>query len=398
MFKLATLRRIHFYLALIAMAVGCMGAMNSQEEFMSEMRHTGTFVGFALLMWLPMLMPNRYLKFKFPPIGIVSFSFLIFYTLVVIIIFNDEISTPDKIIRVFFHGCFFVSLVGCYRWYSFNAIRKADTYIFIVMFFLFLLMYIRIVIYAVSNLLIAHMVTSYYLLYALPLVLLHKSWRWKILCIVLAFIAVFSSMKRGGALALVFGLLVYVFVYMHNKSKNVAKTFFLFAVALCVITGIALFLGNNIKTDEKQSNLIERLQNVEQDGGSNRDHVYAVTWHLITSQDMPRLIVGNGYNAVLRDSPIHFSAHNDFMEICYDYGLIGLACYIVFTLSFFFLSFRAFRSKHAVAPSLCFQFSNFILLSNVSHIFIYMFMPLVLLTYGISLGQLRYEREGICLQ
>jgi hypothetical protein len=379
------------------MAVGCMGAMNSQEEFMSEMRHTGVFVGFALLVWLPMLMPNRSLKFRFPPIGIVAFSILILYTLVVIIIFNDDIAISDKIVKICFHGCFFVSLVGSYRWYSFNAIRKTDTYVFVVVFFLLLLMYLRIVFYAISNLLIAHLVTSYYLLYALPLVLFHKSWRWKILCIVLAFIAVFSSMKRGGALALVFGLLVYVFVYMHNKSKNVVKTFVLFVVALLIIIGISLFLGSNIKTDEEQANLVERFQNVEQDGGSNRDHVYTVTWHLITSQDMSRLVVGNGYNAVLRDSPIHFSAHNDFMEITYDYGLIGLTCYIVFTVSFFFVSLRSFRIKSAVAPSLCFQFSNFILLSNISHIFIYMFMPLVLLTYGISLGQMRYEREKVSL-
>jgi len=395
MLNLSTLRRLHFYFALIAMTLGCMGAMNSQEEFMSEMRHTGVFVAFAFAVWIPMLMPNRSLKFRFPPLGIVFFSILILYTLVVIVIFNNEVGTADKIIRICFHGCFFVSLVGSYRWYSFNRIGKVDTNIFLIMFFLLLLMYLRIVLYALSNLLIAHMVTSYYVLYALPIVLLHKSWRWKIICIVLAFIAVFSSMKRGGAVALVLGLMVYFFVYMQNKSKNVVKTFIVTVLVLSVILGLAFFLGGNVSDAGNEKNLLERIQDVNQDGGSNRDHVYAVTWRLITSQDLGSLIVGNGYNAVLRDSPIHFSAHNDFMEITYDYGLIGLACYIIFTLSFLHLSVKAFKTKHYIAPSLCFQFSNFILLSNVSHIFIYMFLPLVLLTYGIGLGQMRGEQETL---
>ena len=99
--------------------------------------------------------------------------------------------------------------------------------------------------------------------------------------------------------------------------------------------------------------------------------------------------MGHGYNAVLVDSPIHLSAHNDFLEILYDYGLVGLSLYLVFVLSFLKVSLRAFRKNADIAPVLCFQFSNFFILSNISHVFIYMLMPFVTFTYGMGLGYMR---------
>lgn len=389
MLKIRTIWKAHFYIALIAMAIGCVGAMNTQEDFMSDMRYTGVCVAFAFAVWLPTLLPNRSLKFELPSAGIIAFLFLMGYTVIMLVFANDEMTPSNKITRLLFHGCFVVSLIGTYRWYSFNRIEKPDTYAFIVIFMMLLLMYVRVVFVAMSNLNLSHLATSYYTLYALPLVLFHKSWRWKALCIILTFIAVFTSMKRGGALALVFGLMVYLYVYLRNRSFNMLKTTAIFIVSLAFITAIVIFLGSNKTDGDDQMNLIERIENVQEDGGSNRDHVYTVTWHLITSQNMGSLLVGNGYNAVLRDSPIHFSAHNDFMEITYDYGLIGLMCYIIFTFSFMHLALKAYRHKLDMAPNLCFQFSNFILLSNISHIFIYMYMPLVLMTYGIGKGQMR---------
>lgn len=387
----AFLVKIHFYLALIALGIGCCDGMYHQENAMSGVGITGLGIMFSVVTCLPLLFPNRHLKLHLPPIGIISFVLFVIYTFVILIVYdNSEITVAVKTIRFLMHFVYILALIATYRWYSVNPINKLDTYIYVIFFTMLLLTYGAIVMYMLNNLIVEHLVTSYYLLYALPIVLLHKSWTWKAICVIAAIIAVFSSMKRGGVAALVLGLVIYAIVYMRIKSKNMAKVILgsLFSIIIVGLIGLSLATMDN---EDEEKNLFERFESVQEDGGSNRDHVYSITWNMITSQDGLSLVVGNGYNAVIKDSPIHYSAHNDYLENLYDYGMVGCGLYILFVISFLKLSIRALREKAEVAPMLCFQFSNYILLSNVSHIFLYMFMPVVLMTYGIGYGQIKYN-------
>lgn len=389
----AFLTKIHFYLALIALGIGCCDGMYHQENAMSGAGITGIGILFAVIVTFPILLPNKELKIKLPPIGIISFVLFVICTFVSLFIFeNPELTTVTKVIRFCMHLLFIMALVATYRWYSSNPINKLDTYVFLVLFAMLLLTYIAIVMYMLSNLIVEHLVTSYYLLYFLPIVLLHKSWLWKTICIIAAFIAVFSSMKRGGVAALVLGLIIYVIVYMRVKSKNVVKAFVGGLIAIVIIGVVGVSLAN-MENEDEEKNLAERFESVQDDGGSNRDHVYSITWNMIISQEDMGLITGNGYNAVIKDSPIHYSAHNDYLENFYDYGLIGVSLYVIFVISFLCLAIRAFKEKAEVAPMLCFQFSNFIFLSNISHISLYMFMVVILLTYGIGYGQMNYNKR-----
>ena len=384
-----TVIRLYYLCAIIAFGIGVCDFMYTQESFMSGLAITGVGILFAVMVWSLLLLPNPKLRFAAPPLGITAFLLFVVYTFAIIVLIpKADMTIVTLVVRMAMHVFFVLVMIGAYRWYSFNDLGNGDKICFAVVLGMLCFTYLRIVIYCFANLHFPHLNTSYYLLFVLPVMLTVKAIKWKALYVVVSFVVLITSMKRGGAAALMVGMMVYVIVYLKIRSYNIVKAVALLFVAIVLIACLALFLGTSEIEGESQ-NLVERFESVGDDGGSNRDIVYGKTLDLIDSQDGLSLLVGNGYNAVLVDSPIHLSAHNDFLEILYDYGLVGLSLYLVFVLSFLKVSLRAFRKNADIAPVLCFQFSNFFILSNISHVFIYMLMPFVTFTYGVGLGYMR---------
>lgn len=389
--------RLYFLCAILAFGIGVCDFMYTQENIMAILYSgiTGIGILFATMVWSLMVLPNPSFRFKAPPLGITVFALFILYTLAIIVLMpKGDISVVVRIIRMSMHVLLVLVMVGTYRWYSVNEMSLWEKRCIVVVFVMLAITYLRVLLMCISNLQLEHLGISYYMLFALPLAFLVKQWKWKILFIVVAFAIILSSMKRGGAAALIIGLIVYFMVYLKIRSYNIIKAFTILVVVLSVLAAAFLFFGSQEVEGERMT-LVERFENVGQDGGSNRDRVYSKTIDMIASQDGIGWFVGNGYNAVLVDSTIHYSAHNDYLEILYDYGIIGLLMYVFFTLSFFRLALRLTLKKDELAPIVCFQFSNFILMGNVSHIFIYMLMALVVFTYGLGQGRMRMLAEAV---
>jgi O-antigen ligase len=66
----------------------------------------------------------------------------------------------------------------------------------------------------------------------------------------------------------------------------------------------------------------------KEDISNGRELIYNVTWNMIVNSTNAQLIFGHGHNSVRADSPLRISAHNDFLEIIYDYGIIALMIYM----------------------------------------------------------------------
>jgi O-antigen ligase len=79
--------------------------------------------------------------------------------------------------------------------------------------------------------------------------------------------------------------------------------------------------------------LFDRFASISEDGGSGRDIVYADVWNMIKSSDYSHIIWGHGYNQVRVDAELGFSAHNDFLEMLYDFGICGLFAFCGFVAS-----------------------------------------------------------------
>lgn len=102
-------------------------------------------------------------------------------------------------------------------------------------------------------------------------------------------------------------------------------------------------------------------------------------------------MVGNGYNAVLRDSRLQLSAHNDLLEVTYDYGLIGTMLYIAAFLSITFYTVKMILSRSRYAPSMVMSYTIFFIQSMVSHIIIYYWASLFMLTWGYIIARNQIE-------
>lgn len=167
--------------------------------------------------------------------------------------------------------------------------------------------------------------SAYFLLFFLPIVLCldNKYLKW-ILVGIISF-AVFASFKRGCVIALVTTFVTYYY-YQYVKGKGGTRGF----ISILMLLALLLYAGYSILNSSNDifSHLVSRFANIGEDGGSGRSDVYKVTWDMIISSDLLSLLFGHGWNMVIRDSPMSLSAHNDYMECLYDFGIIGFVLFM----------------------------------------------------------------------
>lgn len=223
----------------------------------------------------------------------------------------------------------------------------------------------------------AHLGTSYYVLFLLPTLLLtpHKWLRY--LGIVITGLVLFSSFKRGGVIAFVLAIVAYLFV----KEVLVERKFTRLLVFLIAMIALFIIL---IFVDNAMGNVIsERIINIREDGGSNRDQVWTTTWNMIKTSNAQQLLFGHGHSAVLKYSPLGLSAHNDFLEMLFNYGIIGFVPYLVLHFQLIKQIFSGIKFQNENAPILTFTYTIFFCLSMISHVIVYPWMCLIVIPWGM---------------
>ena len=117
--------------------------------------------------------------------------------------------------------------------------------------------------------------------------------------------------------------------------------------------------------------LSERMNKEETDVGRGRLAIYDVTWLMQQHSSVDEWILGHGHNGVWHNSPLEISAHNDLMEVLYDYGLIVFILYLClwgYVMNKCLYLYRI--NSYFLVPyisSICI----FIVLSLVSHLVLY---------------------------
>ena len=224
----------------------------------------------------------------------------------------------------------------------------------------------------------AHLGTSYYVLFLLPTLLL-TPYKWlRYMGLFITGLVLFSSFKRGGVIAFVLGIIAYLFV----KEILVERKFTRLLVFLIALIALFIIL---IFVDNAMGNIIsERILYIREDGGSGRDQVWPTTWNMIKASDVQQLLFGHGYLAVLRDSPLKLSAHNDFLEVLYNYGIVAFVPYVLLHIRLIQQVFASIRAKHGYAPILAFTYTIFLSLSMISIIILYPLMTLIAITWGMT--------------
>lgn len=137
------------------------------------------------------------------------------------------------------------------------------------------------------------------------------------------------GMKRG---AIAIGLVSAVYFMWQVISKSSGKTRFviiLLSVAICV--GVVYFFIHEMATSDYMQH---RLESTMEGNSSDRDKLYSYFWRYFTEEASAlHYLIGRGANGTL---DIYYNyAHNDWLEIAVNHGILELVVYTFYFLCFY---------------------------------------------------------------
>lgn len=372
-----------YFLALIAFAMSACFVMREQEaDGASEV--SKYVIALVSIIWLafPMLTLQKGYIFEKPSFVIIAFNIYIFWVVIISTIMPGHNDTTTSYINSIIWVILPILIFNTSYYYVLHkgtngTLESCFVYItglFVITYFSF---------FDLDNILLnIHLGSSYYALYILPIALIKPSITTRLLSIITVSLAIFSSVKRGGVMALALGLLAYIItqqiVSKRNKFSKVIIGIAILLIFACIFFYIGT-LGDN--------NIFERFETIQEDQGSGRTEVWEEAWRLINDQGFGNYLIGNGFNTVVENSFLLLSAHNDYLEAWFDFGLIGVLLYSIAILGYLRITFLCVLRKRKYAPEMVLLASIIIVLSLISHIAIYYWFNVILLDIAILIGK-----------
>lgn len=222
--------------------------------------------------------------------------------------------------------------------------------------------------------------SAYYLLYFSPILFCFKKGWLRSLGFIIISIIILSAAKRGGFIALSLAVCVYFYINrvliarQGNKSvRSIIAILIIFILGYFVMTKLA----------ESDSLIFRRLLVAQETGGNGRIDIFSQVLNMIFNSRFFYFLFGHGFNMVEVDSSFHLSAHNDFLEMMYDYGIFLFIAYVVLHIMLIRQILIMCKQKSRYAAPMAYSYAIFFVNSNVSHIMIY---PIYLVIYSIVWG------------
>ena len=150
-------------------------------------------------------------------------------------------------------------------------------------------------------------------------------------------VAVFATGSRGGLLSTLIGFAI---LFIKIKSKK-TKIFLIFCA-------VSIFILLTVYEADKMSRF--STENLEDGSNLLRFHLWDVAFQIFQSSPL----IGRGANSMINLGPdfgvrINIMAHNTYLEMLADYGIIGFTLWI---LPFIILIKRAFKRKNFLVISI----------------------------------------------
>lgn len=235
--------------------------------------------------------------------------------------------------------------------------------------------------------------TAYYTLFFLPFALLSDKKVIKWGGTVLVLYTLLLCMKRTGFIAFVAGIIVYILVEYRSAPKGSRKRAFVLLGGLLALTAMYFFIMENTKGT---FSVIDRLLSTGQTSNEGREDVWPVVISMIRHSDIIALIFGHGFDTVIENSPLALSAHCDFLEVIYDYGVSGLLLYLTFYKRLWDGFIKMYRQGSELAAPMSFTFVTAFVVSLFSHLIIFptYFLGFCLF-WGLAMGSVDSEEANL---
>ena len=235
-------------------------------------------------------------------------------------------------------------LLVMYSFYSYSTQHRASEIIVITTFFICLgINLVTILMYQFGSSRRPLASDIYFSLCLFPFFLTFtKNKKLRNVVIVVLFAAMFFSGKRTGVISYALAVVVYFLLDNHiNASNNMKKT--LKRTAILLICAVILYYISHAIDNAYHLKLYYRLDRLYEDGGSGRNKIYSSVLQGFWNSDFFHKTIGNGLHA---SEQIAFSyAHNDFLEILYDFGVPALIFFLGFYIQLFLRLKQFVRQK-----------------------------------------------------
>lgn len=206
-------------------------------------------------------------------------------------------------------------------------------------------------------------IEAYYMLTLLPLIILFI--KKKNIYFIMTFVCLILAAKRTGLITYCVAILYYYYS-LQPKISNKIKVLFAFLISAGIV-----YIAASAVFPNQVERVFNRFSEIEEDGGSGRDLIFERVCIAIFEGDTTELMIGHGYNTVVKsDVNNGYSAHNDFLEVLYDFGFIGFILYMTLYYRLWSISKSTYLSRiHKIA---CKQtFIIMFLLSLTSHLILF---------------------------
>lgn len=299
------------------------------------------FVLFLLLLWSAYLFIKVNKHYYGLPafIKVLTTLILLFicYGIILIISCKEFYITEDLYVKVSnldYLKNILKSLLPIYFFYYFTLKGTIQLKHIEVMAIILLIVNILIYFYS-KNLLIAEAAggredftlnVGYRFLKLLPLIVLfHKRPFFQYSMFLLCLVFVVLCVKRGAIIIAAFCCILFIVSNLRAHSNRKI------AIPLTIISVLFICYYINYSLNNNEY-LIYRFNQVLEGNSSNRDIIYSNLWeHFIREDNFLKFVFGNGANATLEIGTNY--AHNDWLEIAINNGILGLIVYLAFYMT-----------------------------------------------------------------
>lgn len=211
----------------------------------------------------------------------------------------------------------------------------------------------------------------YYVLLLLPWALICPRVWWRYTAVAVVAYGVVWSMKRTAFVALVGAIAVY-FLCEHHRLRRVLSWRWLAAIVFVSCTVLQMWSYVNRETS---GHFLWRFSTIRDDRGSGRLDIYKQVVRLQASSTIESWIFGHGHDGVRQVNAWAGqdgkSAHNDWQETLYDYGLPGLLLYTTLHGALLAYVSGLVRQRSYYGSVMAASYVLFFVMSLVSHLVLY---------------------------
>jgi len=207
----------------------------------------------------------------------------------------------------------------------------------------------------------------FYLLTMLPWLLVAKERILRLITVLFVLGLSVVTMKRSAMTACVIITMSVIYLEYVKGNPNKAR-----AVCLSLVLAFSAFGLMFYANAVNDGAAMERVENLEEDEGSGRLERYKDVIRLLRDEDIHgKLLLGHGYRTVEASLGESASAHNDFLEVSYDYGIIGLIVYALIHLALIKRLLYLRKIESVYYEGYLISYMIFFIMSMVSHLIIY---------------------------